>query len=122
MTTAFNPSGSSAIAADVDWIQGVLLGSVATTMAVIAVATIGILMLSGRINVRRAAEVVLGCFIIFGASTIASGIFGTASAGGADADFSALPVQPPDLPQPTQASKAASTPYDPYAGAALPSR
>lgn len=74
-----NPAGSSAIGGALDWLQGTLLGTVATTAAVIAVASVGFLMLAGRIDVRRAGSIIFGCFIIFGASTIAHGIMNAAS-------------------------------------------
>jgi len=67
---------SSPICAALYWLQSVLLGPIATTIAVIAVASLGFLMLSGRVDIRRAAQVAVGCFIIFGASTIAQGITG----------------------------------------------
>ena len=69
-----DPAGSSAIVGALGWIQGTLLGTVATTVAVIAVASVGLLMLTGRINWRFGATVVLGLFILFGASAIVAGI------------------------------------------------
>ncbi len=54
--------------------QGTLLGNLATTAAVIAVAVVGFLMLTGRIEWRRGLTVVVGCFIIFGAAAIVAGI------------------------------------------------
>lgn len=69
-----NPAGSAPIVAALDWIQGTLLGNLATTAAVIAVATVGFLMLSGRMNWRFGATVIIGCFVLFGAATIVSGI------------------------------------------------
>jgi type IV secretion system protein VirB2 len=72
------PQGSEPIANAVDWIQGTLLGNVATAVAVIAVAMVGFMMLNGRINWRMGATVVLGCFILFGAATIVAGIRATA--------------------------------------------
>jgi len=36
-------------------------------------------MLTGRINWRYGATVILGCFILFGASTIVAGIHSTAT-------------------------------------------
>lgn len=42
------------------WIQGTFLGTFATAVAVLAIASIGFLMLSGRVDVRRSARVVLG--------------------------------------------------------------
>ena len=69
-----DPAGSGAIVGALGWIQGTLLGTVATTVAVIAVASVGLLMLTGRINWRFGATVVLGLFILFGASAIVGGI------------------------------------------------
>jgi type IV secretion system protein VirB2 len=47
-------------------------------VAVIAVAVVGFLMLTGRINWRYGATVIVGCFILFGAATIVGGIRSTA--------------------------------------------
>jgi len=69
-----NPAGSGPIIAALGWVQGTLLGNVATAVAVIAVAMVGFMMLTGRINWRMGATVVLGCFILFGATTIVGGI------------------------------------------------
>ncbi len=68
------PQGSSPISNALDWIQGTLMGKVATTVAVIAVAMVGFLMLTGRMNWRFGATVIVGCFILFGAATIVGGI------------------------------------------------
>lgn len=100
-----------------------MLGGIATTLAVIAVACMGLLMLSGRIDVRRGAQVVFGCFILFGASSIAAGIMRVAS----DENSAPTVVPPPSPPQiyvpPAPAAEPAkAVPYDPYAGAALPTR
>jgi type IV secretion system protein VirB2 len=69
-----DPAGSGPILAALNWIQGTLLGNIATAVAVIAVAMVGFLMLSGRMNWRLGATVIIGCFILFGAATIVSGI------------------------------------------------
>ncbi len=69
-----DPTGSGPIIAALGWVQGTLLGNVATAVAVIAVAMVGFMMLTGRINWRMGATVVLGCFILFGATTIVGGI------------------------------------------------
>ncbi len=69
-----NPAGSSPLIAALDWVQGTLLGNVATAAAVIAVAAVGFLMLTGRMDWRRGLTVVIGCFIIFGAVSIVAGI------------------------------------------------
>ena len=78
--TLQDPEGSGVIIGAVNWLQGTLLGTFATVAAVIAVASVGFMMLTGRINWRHGAVVILGCFILFGAASIVSGI--RASAGG----------------------------------------
>lgn len=69
-----DPAGSGPIVGAVDWLQGTLLGNVATAVAVIAVAAVGFMMLTGRINWKYGATVVVGLFILFGAASIVGGI------------------------------------------------
>jgi len=69
-----NPAGSGPIVAALAWLQGTLLGNVATAVAVMAVAAVGFMMLTGRMNWRFGATVIIGCFILFGAGTIVAGI------------------------------------------------
>jgi len=69
-----DPAGSGPIVSALMWLQGTLLGNVATAVAVMAVAAVGFLMLSGRMNWRFGATVIIGCFILFGASAIVAGI------------------------------------------------
>ena len=69
-----DPQGSGPIVAALSWLQGTLLGNVATAVAVIAVAMVGFMMLTGRMNWRFGATVIIGCFILFGAGTIVAGI------------------------------------------------
>jgi type IV secretion system protein VirB2 len=76
-----DPAGSGAIVSAVTWLQGTLLGTLATVAAVIAVATVGFMMLTGRINWRYGGTVIFGCFILFGASSIVAGIHSTAALG-----------------------------------------
>jgi type IV secretion system protein VirB2 len=65
----------------ITWLQGTLLGTFATVAAVIAVAVVGFMMLTGRINWRHGAVVILGCFILFGAASIVAGIRAAAAGG-----------------------------------------
>lgn len=58
-----------------------MLGTVATVAAVVAVAVVGMLMLTGRINWRYGMVVIIGCFILFGAGSIVAGIQAAATAG-----------------------------------------
>ena len=103
----------NSIGAALNWLQEVLLGTVATTVAVIAVASVGFLMLTGRIDYRRAGEVILGCFIIFGASTISRGIQSMIASDNVPrvADQARQPMPTPPPPNPRG--------LDPYAGAGV---
>lgn len=76
-----DPQGSSVLVNAVTWMQGTLLGTVATTVAVIAVAMVGFMMLTGRMNWRYGAVVILGCFVLFGAASIVAGIRAAAIGG-----------------------------------------
>jgi type IV secretion system protein VirB2 len=73
-----DPEGSGVLINAMNWLQGTLLGTVATVVAVIAVASIGFMMLTGRMNWRHGAVVIVGCFILFGAASIVAGIRQTA--------------------------------------------
>jgi type IV secretion system protein VirB2 len=79
--TLSDPAGSGVLVSAVRWLQGTLLGTVATVVAIIAVASVGFLMLTGRINWRYGATVIVGCFILFGAASIVAGIQSTAGLG-----------------------------------------
>jgi type IV secretion system protein VirB2 len=76
-----DPAGSGVFVSAISWLQGTLLGTVATVAAVIAVGCVGFMMLTGRINWRYGATVILGCFILFGAASIVAGIRTTATLG-----------------------------------------
>jgi len=101
----------SVFASSVAWLEGTLLGSVAITVAVIAVASVGFLMLTGRIDVRRAARVIVGCFLIFGAATVAHGIQGAVWSSGAPPAVALPPPPPPVASAPPKQGAA----FDPYA-------
>lgn len=79
--TVANPQGSGPIVAALAWLQGTLMGNVATAVAVMAVAAVGFMMLTGRLNWRFGATVIFGCFILFGAGAIVSGIQSVAVTG-----------------------------------------
>ena len=114
-----DPTGSSALVAAVQWVQGTLLGTAATSVAVISVAAVGLMMLSGRIDLRRGASVIIGCFILFGASSIAAGIRSVADGGPAGVPAETYEAWTPPPQPPLAAPPPAS---DPYAGAAVPTR
>lgn len=118
-----DPPGASPLVAAVDWLEGTLLGTIATAIAVIAVASVGIMMFSGRVPARRGLMVVLGCFILFGAPAIAAGIQSFLAGSGGQPALAPVPAAP--APPPPVAP--APPPYppanrDPYAGASVPPR
>jgi len=110
------------LVAAISWLQDLLLGTVATSIAVIAIAAIGFGMLTGRVNIRHGATVVLGCFILFGASTIVNGLRYAASGVGGDTAPPVVVVAPPPPPPPHVQPSGMPAPYDPYAGASVPIR
>jgi len=113
-----NPSGSGSIVTAVRWLEETLLGTIATTVAVISVASIGFMALSGRVDLRRAATIVLGCFILFGASSIVAGLESAVRDQGSSGFASPLAQSADISPLPTLPQRPAG--YDPYAGAAVP--
>lgn len=70
----FQPSPTKPVESSLTWIETVLFGQVAVTLCVLAVAFIGLLMLTGRLPLRRGMMVVIGCFVLLGAPVIAYGV------------------------------------------------
>lgn len=68
------PAGSGPIVGAVRWVQESALGPIATGVAVIAVAVVGFMMLTGRMNWKHGITVIVGCFVLFGATAIVAGI------------------------------------------------
>jgi type IV secretory pathway VirB2 component (pilin) len=117
-----DPPGASVLVAALWWLQGTLLGTLATTIAVIAIASLGLMMLAGRVNIRHGLTLVVGSFILFGASAIVAGIRSSL----AGADLAAAPHAPPPAPAAPPLAPPAPPPppanRDPYAGASVPTR
>ena len=106
----FDAPASSPIEAAVNWIGAVLIGELAVGLCVLAVAFVGFLMMSGRVPIRTAMRVAIGCFVILGAPQIAAGLL----AGWGS------PPPPPVLAEPPIARQPPPANYDPYAGASVP--
>ncbi|MEP0189671.1 MAG: TrbC/VirB2 family protein [Erythrobacter sp.] len=70
------PQSNDPVTAALTWMQSILLGPIATSLAIIAVAGVGFLMLTGRMNWRYGGTVVIGIFIIFGAPRLVASISG----------------------------------------------
>jgi type IV secretion system protein VirB2 len=111
-----DPDGANPLVAATQWLQATMTGTVATAIAVLAVASVGALMRTGRLDWRRGATVVLGCFVLFGAASIAAGIRGGLSG---EETATRAPLPPPlpiVLMRPTTPKPPPG--FDPYAGAA----
>ncbi|MBY8826575.1 TrbC/VirB2 family protein [Hephaestia mangrovi] len=107
-----DPTGASPLIAAANWVQGALLGTIATVIAILCVAAVGLLMLSGRIDLRRGVTVVLGCFLLFGAAGVVQDMHRDVTL--APAPYANVPPPPPAPPLPANAAS-----YDPYAGASV---
>jgi hypothetical protein len=107
------PSG--ALPAAALWVQGVLTGPAATGLATLAIAGTGFALLTGRIDWRRGLQVVLGCFLLFGAPLLVRELAGVVRG---ESAVVALPESTAALPLPS-APKPPPQP-DPYAGASVP--
>ena len=116
LTFATVEPSDAAIPTAVEWALGTLLGSVATGVAVLAVAFLGFGMLFGHLDWRTGARVVLGIFILFAAPMIARELAALARDGtGAETGH----VATAGITQTNAIPKNASA-ADPYAGAGLP--
>lgn len=104
---------SNALVSATSWFQTLLLGPVATIVAIMAVAVFGLFLFQGRLDWRGGLRTLFGCFLIFGAPAIAAGLLNVSSAPSfvpAEAAHESEVVPPP--PRPPEI-------YDPYAGAAV---
>ena len=115
MSTAISDQTAIEIAAT--WILTALTGPITIALGTLAVTFIGYSALVGRLSYRRAGAVVLGLFLIFGASSLSNAL------------MSDRRIEPPirgappnDIPNVVKSETGGSTlaPYDPYAGAAVP--
>jgi type IV secretory pathway VirB2 component (pilin) len=113
-----DPNQGSSLLAAAQWLEGLVQGPLAVALAVIAVAATGLMMLSGRLAIRRGLVATLGCFVLFGAPAIARGFFASATslAGSNELVVPKFETASPPLPAP-QAGKPQIA--DPYAGASV---
>lgn len=107
-------TADNALVVAAQWLADVATGSIAVGIATIAVAGTGFGMLAGRVDLRREATVILGCFILFAAPFLANTFVQRVNGSGETrpqiATAQPLPATPAPPPQ---------QPNDPYAGASL---
>jgi len=111
----FDARGSLVMADAVSWLNGTLLGSVALGLCVVGVGMVGAMMLSGRLAVREGLRVLIGCFVLLGAPSIAASFQLLVDASGSAPPEAVLPSTAPAKP----ARNLPESNYDPYAGASL---
>ncbi|WP_228244136.1 TrbC/VirB2 family protein [Porphyrobacter sp. GA68] len=112
--TLFAPAAAAPLQEAASWLAALLTGSLASGLCVLAVAVVGLLLLTGRLAVREGMRVVLGCFVLLGAPVIA-GAFVTAGVGVAERP--SMAELPRTLPESRQELPPSA--FDPYAGASV---
>jgi type IV secretory pathway VirB2 component (pilin) len=106
----------------VGWIEQVVFGSLGVTIAVLGVGLMGFRILLGYANPKEMGRILLGCFILFGAPTIARGLIASLGYGQAseprDVPTVAAPVAPTSVPSVPHMPPANANPFDPYSNGA----
>ena len=92
-----------------EWVTGTLLGSVAVSLCVIAIAFVGLRMMTGHLAARDGLRVVIACFVLLGASSIAAGLLRVSRE---VAPVGSEPIQVQETPAPPPLAPAT----DPFAG------
>ncbi|WP_363317653.1 TrbC/VirB2 family protein [uncultured Erythrobacter sp.] len=108
----FEPSNQSALIESAGWFESILLGQLAIGLCAIAVALLGLWMLSGRLNLGQGLRTLLGVFVLLGAPAIAASFVASSD----QPRIATTPTLPRDQ-TPARALPPASN--DPYAGASL---
>ena len=113
LVSLFDVSGEPVVETAGEWLASLFTGSLALSLCTIAIALVGMGLFVGRVSLRESARIVLGCFVLLGASSIAAGIGQAtdhAELGMKEVAMTTLRSPPRDLPP---------ADYDPYAGASL---
>ena len=71
-SSLFDSPGFSPVADSPGWAAELLTGSLATGLAVLAIAILGFLALGGRVPLRQGALAVVGIFLLFSAAEVAN--------------------------------------------------
>jgi type IV secretory pathway VirB2 component (pilin) len=105
------PDGGNGGAAQsaLQWAISVLYGPLGTTIAIISIALLGALMLTGRMPMRRGMQMVLALFLFFGAATLATIFVSQAPTATPTTAIADNAIPPTDVE--------ATNVFDPYAGA-----
>lgn len=113
-SSLFAPAAEPVLPAATGWVTDALFGEVAAGLCVLAVAFVGLLLMTGHLAIREGLRVAVGCFMLLGAPIIAAGLRGAADETAADGGPRQLTIEAAPLPAPPPPAN-----YDPYAGASL---
>ena len=111
---ALELSGASTLGNAARWIEALLTGNLAAGLCILAITVVGALMLGGRLPVRNALHVFLGCFILLGAPVISAGLMNL----GENAIHRVDGIELLEMER-DQLRELPRADYDPYAGASL---
>lgn len=109
-------SQSESLPAAVEWVQRLLLGSIGTSIAVLAIAILGCAMLWGRIRIGDGLRTILGCFLLFGAPIVGRGLLGMTQRTGSGTITPAISAQASPVVRPKPPAAVGTNPFDPYQG------
>ena len=109
----FDPSSLPSFSTSVDVVSGSMFLETATALCVIGVALLGFAMLTGRFHVRKGFGVVVGCFLVLGAPSVAAGLVSMINPSHNPSNAKLPPS--PLLPDAREGLQPATK--DPYAGA-----
>lgn len=98
----------------IEWLAALLTGTLAASIAILAVAIVGLMLLAGRVQAARVARVVIGCFIVFGAASIATGLSSLGSSTDPAPNMANQSIELPEF----RTSELTEGAYAPYPGAA----
>ena len=110
----FAPVAEPVLPAATGWVTATLFGNVAVGLCVLAVAFVGLMLMTGRVAIREGLRVAIGCFVLLGAPIVARGLRATADEAAVSGSSEPLTVEAAPLPAPPPPAN-----YDPYAGASL---
>lgn len=80
----------------ITWLASLVTGRIATVVAILAVAAVGLAFLRGRVPTMRAFAVVAGCVAVASAPGIAAALVGISAAAQPETPVALVPTPPTD--------------------------
>ena len=100
----------------VEWVEQLLIGSLGTSIAVLAIAMLGFAMLLGRVRIGDGLRTIFGCFLLFGAPIVGQSLLGMTQRVGSGTIAPAASVQVSPTVRPMLPMTGGTNPFDPYQG------